>query len=153
VHYWFSAVVRLSVRPPGCYLFSSFLHLKGWNLEYKLRAMYLTAHRTPETWPGSSQKKIRLFKLLLWFLCLKLNIWRLVRATLPWSAAHVAYSLILPKSQITYIRHDGTLTIGNFMLMMKKPKNLEFEPLHPKTVVLASVVHAISCLYCLFWKF
>jgi hypothetical protein len=27
------------------------------------------------------------------------------------------------------------------MLMMKKPKNLEFEPVHPKNVLLASVVH------------
>jgi hypothetical protein len=33
------------------------------------------------------------------------------------------------------------------MLMMKKPKNLEFEPLHPKNVLLASVVHGISCLF------
>jgi hypothetical protein len=32
------------------------------------------------------------------------------------------------------------------MLMMKNPKNLEFEPLHPKNVLLASVVHEISCL-------
>jgi hypothetical protein len=32
------------------------------------------------------------------------------------------------------------------MLMMKKPKNLEFEPLHPKNVLFASVVHGISCL-------
>jgi hypothetical protein len=44
------------------------------------------------------------------------------------------------------IRHDGTLSIGNFMLMMKKPKNLEFEPQHPKNVLLASVVRGISCL-------
>jgi hypothetical protein len=29
---------------------------------------------------------------------------------------------------------------------MKKPKNLEFEPVHPKNVLLASVVHGISCL-------
>jgi hypothetical protein len=69
------------------------------------------------------------------------------RATLPWSAAHVAYSLILPKSSIPNIRHDGTLSIGNFMLMMQKPKNLEFEPVHPKNVLLASVVHGISCLF------
>jgi hypothetical protein len=48
---------------------------------------------------------------------------------LPWSAAHVAYSLIRPMSQIPNIRDDGTLSIENFMLMMKKPKNLEFEPL------------------------
>jgi hypothetical protein len=31
--------------------------------------------------------------------------------------------------------------------MMKKPKNLEFEPLHPKNVLLASVVHGISRLF------
>jgi hypothetical protein len=37
---------------------------------------------------------------------------------LQWSAAQVAYSLIQPKSQIPNIRHDGTLSIGNFMLMM-----------------------------------
>jgi hypothetical protein len=58
----------------------------------------------------------------------------------------VAYSLIRPKTQIPSIRHDGTLSIGNFMLMMKKPKNLEFEPVHPKNVLLSSVVHGISCL-------
>jgi hypothetical protein len=69
------------------------------------------------------------------------------RATLPWSAAHVAYSLIRPKSQISNIRHDGTLSIGNFMLKLKKPKNLEFEPVHPKNVLLASMVHGISCLF------
>jgi hypothetical protein len=34
--------------------------------------------------------------------------------------------------------------------MMKKPKNLEFEPVHPKNVLLASVVHGISCL-CVFF--
>jgi hypothetical protein len=33
------------------------------------------------------------------------------------------------------------------MLMMKKLKNLEFEPVHPKNVLLASVVHGISCLF------
>jgi hypothetical protein len=59
----------------------------------------------------------------------------------------VAYSLIRPKSQIPNIRHDGTLSIGNFMLMIKKPKDLEFEPVHPKNVLLASVVHGISCLF------
>jgi hypothetical protein len=53
---------------------------------------------------------------------------------------------IRPKFQIPNIRHDGTLSIGNFMLMMKKPKNLEFEPVHPKNVLLASVVHGICCL-------
>jgi hypothetical protein len=68
------------------------------------------------------------------------------KGTLPWPAAHVAYSLIRPKSQIPNISHDGTLSIENFMLMMKKPKNLEFEPQHPKNVLLASVARAISCL-------
>jgi hypothetical protein len=67
----------------------------------------------------------------------------------------VAFFLIRPESQIPNIRHDGTLSIGNFMLMMKKPKNLELEPLHPKNVLLAS---GISCLFyfCLFdmeWPF
>jgi hypothetical protein len=33
------------------------------------------------------------------------------------------------------------------MLMMKKTKNLEFEPVHPKNVLLASVAHGISCLF------
>jgi hypothetical protein len=43
--------------------------------------------------------------------------------------------------------HALTLSIGNFMLMMKKPKNLEFEPVHSKNVLLASVIHGISCLF------
>jgi hypothetical protein len=34
------------------------------------------------------------------------------------------------------IRHDGTLLIGNFMLMIKNPKNLVFEPVHPKNVLI-----------------
>jgi hypothetical protein len=59
----------------------------------------------------------------------------------------MAYSLIRPKSHIPNIRHDGILSIGNFMLMMKKPKDLEFELMHPKIVLLASVVHGISCLF------
>jgi hypothetical protein len=37
------------------------------------------------------------------------------------------------------------------MLMMKKPKNLEFEPVLPKNVLLASVVHGISCLLVVFF--
>jgi hypothetical protein len=78
--------------------------------------------------------------------CLKDLCASKIRGTLSWSAAHVAYSLIRPKSQIPNIRHDGTLSIGNFMLMMKKPRDLEFEPLHPKNVLLASVVHGISFL-------
>jgi hypothetical protein len=38
---------------------------------------------------------------------------------------------------------DGTISIGNFMLMVKKPKNLEFEPELPKNVLLASVVQEL----------
>jgi hypothetical protein len=33
------------------------------------------------------------------------------------------------------------------MLMMKKPKDLEFEPVDPKNVLLASVLHGISCFF------
>ena len=42
----------------------------------------------------------------------------------------MAYSPIWPKSQISNIWHDGTLSIRNFMLMAEKPKNPNFEPLH-----------------------
>jgi hypothetical protein len=45
----------------------------------------------------------------------------------PWSYAPVAYSPIRPKSQIFNIGHDYTLWIRNFMVMMKKPENLDFE--------------------------
>jgi hypothetical protein len=51
------------------------------------------------------------------------------------------------KVQISNIEHDCTLPNRNFILKMKKPKNLEFEPVHPKNVLLASVVHGISCLF------
>jgi hypothetical protein len=33
------------------------------------------------------------------------------------------------------------------MLKIKKTKNLEVEPLHPKNMLLASVVHGVSCLF------
>jgi hypothetical protein len=36
------------------------------------------------------------------------------------------------------------------MLMMKKTKNLEFEPMHQKNVPFASVLHGISCLFKVF---
>jgi hypothetical protein len=58
----------------------------------------------------------------------------------------MAYSSIRPKSQISNVGHDDALSIGNFMLMMKKLKNFESEPLHPKNVLIASVGHGISCL-------
>jgi hypothetical protein len=44
-----------------------------------------------------------------------------------WSSAAVAYSPIRPKSQIFNIGHDYALWIKNFMVMMKKPDNLNFE--------------------------
>jgi hypothetical protein len=57
----------------------------------------------------------------------------------------------LPKLVIiSNIEHDCTLSNRNFILKMKKPKNLGFEPVHPKTVLFASVVHGISCL---FWSY
>jgi hypothetical protein len=43
----------------------------------------------------------------------------------PWSSAPVAYSPIRPKSQIFNIGHDYALWIRNFMVMMKKEKNLD----------------------------
>jgi hypothetical protein len=46
----------------------------------------------------------------------------------PWSSPPVAYSSIRPKSQIfNKGGHDYTLRIRNFMVMMKKPENLDFE--------------------------
>jgi hypothetical protein len=42
-------------------------------------------------------------------------------------SAPVAYSPIRPKSQIFNIGHDYALWIRNFMVMMKKPENLDFE--------------------------
>jgi hypothetical protein len=48
---------------------------------------------------------------------------------MPWSAAPMAYSPIRPKSQISNVVHDGTLSIRNFLLMVNKLKNPIFEPL------------------------
>jgi hypothetical protein len=50
---------------------------------------------------------------------------------MPWSAAPMAYSPIRPKSQISNVGHDGTLSIRNFMLMVNKLKNPNFEHLTP----------------------
>jgi hypothetical protein len=44
-----------------------------------------------------------------------------------WSSAPVAYSTIRPKSQIFNVGHDYSLWIRNFMVMMKKPENLDLE--------------------------
>jgi hypothetical protein len=41
----------------------------------------------------------------------------------------MAYSPIRPKSQISNVGHDSTLSIRNFILMMNKLKNPDFEPL------------------------
>jgi hypothetical protein len=46
---------------------------------------------------------------------------------MPWSAALMAYSQIRPKSQISNVGHDGTLSIRNFILMVKELKNPNFE--------------------------
>jgi hypothetical protein len=46
---------------------------------------------------------------------------------MPWSAAPLAYSPIRPKSQISNVGHDGTLSIRNFILMLKKLKNPKSE--------------------------
>jgi hypothetical protein len=52
---------------------------------------------------------------------------------------------------LVIIRHPAKVlnfkSKRNFILKMKKPKNLGFEPVHPKNVLLASVVHGISCLF------
>jgi hypothetical protein len=40
----------------------------------------------------------------------------------------VAYSLIRPKSHISNIRHDGTLSSRNFITKVKKFKIHNFEP-------------------------
>jgi hypothetical protein len=42
---------------------------------------------------------------------------------MPWSAASMAYSPIRPKSQISNVGHDGTLSFRNFILMLKELKN------------------------------
>jgi hypothetical protein len=41
---------------------------------------------------------------------------------MPWSAAPMAYSPIRPKSQISNVGHDGTLSIRNFILIYIAPK-------------------------------
>jgi hypothetical protein len=48
---------------------------------------------------------------------------------MPWSVAPMAYSPIRPKSQISNVGHDDTLSIRNFILMVNKLKNPNFEPL------------------------
>jgi hypothetical protein len=46
---------------------------------------------------------------------------------MPWSTAPMAYSPIRSKSQISNVGHDGTLSIWNFILMVNKLENLNFE--------------------------
>jgi hypothetical protein len=58
---------------------------------------------------------------------------------MPWSAAHMAYSPIRPRSQISNVGHDGTLSIRNFILMEKELKNPNFEPLSFHWPILAII--------------
>jgi hypothetical protein len=44
-----------------------------------------------------------------------------------WSVAPMAYSPIRPKSRISNVGHDGTLSIRNFLLLLKELKNPNFE--------------------------
>ena len=44
-----------------------------------------------------------------------------------WPLAPVAYSQIRPKSQISIIGHDGTLSIRYFMMIVERPENPNFE--------------------------
>jgi hypothetical protein len=90
---------------------------------------------------------------------------------MPWSAAPIAYSPIRPKSRISNVGHDGTLSIMIFLLILKELKNPYFEAFggqwsigpyqsssgkrnfrlkmkNPKkNTLLASVVNGISCLF------
>jgi hypothetical protein len=50
-----------------------------------------------------------------------------------WSSAPVAFSPIRPESQIFNIGHGYPLWIRNFMVMMKKSENLDFETPRPKS--------------------
>ena len=54
----------------------------------------------------------------------------ITQESLFWATAlHGPTAIIRPKSQISNIGHDGTLSIRNFMTIMKNTKNLFFEPL------------------------
>jgi hypothetical protein len=54
---------------------------------------------------------------------------RIVMSSESMSPAPVAYSLIRPKSHFSNIGHDGTLSFRNFIKMVKKFKNHNFEPI------------------------
>jgi hypothetical protein len=58
---------------------------------------------------------------------------------MPWSAAPMAYSPIRPKFQISNVGQDGTLSIRNFILMVNKLKNPNFEPLSSVGPILAVI--------------
>jgi hypothetical protein len=47
----------------------------------------------------------------------------------------VAYSLIRPKSQITNIRHDGTLSFRNFIIKVKNPRFTILSLLWPTAMI------------------
>ena len=65
----------------------------------------------------------------MWGLVRKVSVQGSFWAQTSWPRAPLAYSSIRPKSQISNIGHDGTLSIRNFMTIMKNTKNLIFEPL------------------------
>jgi hypothetical protein len=58
---------------------------------------------------------------------------------MPWSATPMAYSPIRPKSQISNVGHDGTLSIRNFILMVKELKNPNFERFELHWLILAII--------------
>jgi hypothetical protein len=53
-------------------------------------------------------------------------MWAHLKAQSPWSPAPVAYSLIWPKSHISNIRHDGTLSFRNFIMKVMNVQNSQF---------------------------
>jgi hypothetical protein len=68
------------------------------------------------------------------------------------ASAHTSHQPASGESpKFSNIEHDCTLSNRNFILKMKKSKNLGFEPVYPKNVLLASVVHGISCLFNIYY--
>jgi hypothetical protein len=63
---------------------------------------------------------------------------------MPWSAAPMAYSLIRPKSQISNVGHDGTLSIRNLLLMLKELKNPNSRPLEANGALAHTSHHPAS---------
>jgi nucleoside-diphosphate-sugar epimerase len=63
----------------------------------------------------------------MWRLLQKISAPEMLFVLDPASSAHKAYSSIQPKSQIFNIGHDYALRVKIFIVMMKKPENLDFE--------------------------